>query len=189
MRNAEVHISGSEKRTAGPGRPRSFDEAAALEAAMHVFWQKGFEATSLDDLTKAMGLSRSSFYATFGCKQTLFLRALEHYSKNGIRGLKEVAESAEDDAVDAMMQALSDPKGGQGAAFWSIASPNLRPMTTRLPRLAVVTWKISKTSLPGRSTRTTRMLSGIGRAPIHRLPLEPWRCARLEFRQSGLPEP
>ncbi|GAB2187332.1 TetR/AcrR family transcriptional regulator [Roseibium sp. LAB1] len=112
MRNAEVHNSGSEKRTAGPGRPRSFDEAAALEAAMYVFWQKGFEATSLDDLTKAMGLSRSSFYATFDCKQTLFLRALEHYSRNGIRGLKEVAETAEGDAVDAMMQALSDPKGG-----------------------------------------------------------------------------
>ncbi|MGX1497434.1 TetR/AcrR family transcriptional regulator [Roseibium aggregatum] len=112
MRDDAAHISSPEKRTAGPGRPRSFDEAAALESAMNVFWQKGFEATSLDDLTKAMGLSRSSFYATFGCKQTLFLRALEHYSENGIRGLKEVAETATDDPVDAMMQALSDPKGG-----------------------------------------------------------------------------
>jgi TetR/AcrR family transcriptional repressor of nem operon len=96
----------------GPGRPRAFDEAQALEAAMLVFWQKGFEATSLDALTGAMGLSRSSFYATFGCKQTLFLRALEHYSGNGIRNLKKVAETAGADAVDAMMQALSDPKGG-----------------------------------------------------------------------------
>jgi len=79
---------------------------------MLVFWQKGFEATSLDDLTAAMGLSRSSFYATFGCKQTLFLRALQHYSNNGIRNLKEVGETAGGDAVDAMMLALSDPTGG-----------------------------------------------------------------------------
>ncbi|GAB4512677.1 MAG: hypothetical protein Tsb0019_09530 [Roseibium sp.] len=100
------------RRGAGPGRPRAFDEAEALEAAMLVFWQNGFEATSLDDLTAAMGISRSSFYATFGCKQTLFLRALEHYSSNGIRNLKEVAEAAGGDALDAMMLALSDPKGG-----------------------------------------------------------------------------
>lgn len=79
---------------------------------MNVFWQKGFEATSLDDLTRAMGLSRSSFYGAFGDKQSLFLRAVEHYSKNGIRNLKEVAESAQGNAVDAMMQAISDPEGG-----------------------------------------------------------------------------
>ncbi|MHA7773144.1 TetR/AcrR family transcriptional regulator [Roseibium sp. M-1] len=112
MTETGTHTPHAARRSAGPGRPRSFDEAAALEAAMLVFWQKGFEATSLDDLTKAMGLSRSSFYATFDCKQTLFLRALEHYSRNGIRGLKDVAETAGGNAVEAMMQALSDPKGG-----------------------------------------------------------------------------
>ncbi|MES0808483.1 TetR/AcrR family transcriptional regulator [Roseibium sp. SCPC15] len=112
MTKTQAQIPAQDKRTPGPGRPRSFDEAAALEAAMKVFWQKGFEATSLDDLTKAMGLSRSSFYSAFGCKQSLFLQALEHYSKNGIRNLRKVADTAEDDAVDAMMQALSDPKGG-----------------------------------------------------------------------------
>ena len=77
-----------------------------------MFWQNGYEATSLDDLTKAMGLSRSSFYSAFGCKQTLFLRALEHYSRNGIRNLKTVADTADGNVVDAMMQALSDPQGG-----------------------------------------------------------------------------
>ncbi len=79
---------------------------------MNVFWQKGFEATSLDDLTKAMGLSRSSFYGAFGDKQSLFLRAVQHYSNNGIRKLMEVAETAEGNAIDAMMQAISDPDGG-----------------------------------------------------------------------------
>lgn len=80
---------------------------------MKVFWQNGFEATSLDDLTSAMGLSRSSFYGTFGNKQALFVRALEHYSRNGLKRLKEVADEAEGNAIDAMMIALSDPQGGQ----------------------------------------------------------------------------
>ncbi len=78
---------------------------------MCVFWHSGYEATSLDDLTKAMGLSRSSFYGTFGSKQALFLRALEHYSGNALRGLKEIAENAGDSAIDEMMEALSDPEG------------------------------------------------------------------------------
>ncbi|MEO0980358.1 MAG: TetR/AcrR family transcriptional regulator [Pseudomonadota bacterium] len=96
----------------GPGRPRNFDEASALEAALLVFWQKGYEATSLDDLTKAMSLSRSSFYAAFGSKQALFRRALSHYSRNGLQTLKNVADTADGNPVDAMMQALSNPRGG-----------------------------------------------------------------------------
>lgn len=112
MTNAARQSSDKKTRSPGPGRPRTFDEAAALEAALMVFWQKGFEATSLDDLTKAMGLSRSSFYAAFESKQALFRRALSHYSRNGLQNLKNVAHSAEGNPVDAMMQALSNPQGG-----------------------------------------------------------------------------
>ncbi|WP_299471312.1 TetR/AcrR family transcriptional regulator [uncultured Roseibium sp.] len=101
------------RQVAGPGRPRNFDEAAALEQALLVFWKNGYEATSLDELTKAMGLSRSSFYAAFGSKQALFLRALEHYSENGLQNLRDVAGSAVGSPVDAMMHALSNPDGGK----------------------------------------------------------------------------
>jgi TetR/AcrR family transcriptional repressor of nem operon len=64
-------------------RPREFDSSVALERAMQVFWSKGYEATSLDELCEAMALSRSSLYAAFGDKRALLLRALEHYSARG----------------------------------------------------------------------------------------------------------
>jgi TetR/AcrR family transcriptional repressor of nem operon len=60
-------------------RPREFDVNAALERAMDVFWSKGYEATSLDDLCEATGLSRSSFYATFGNKRDLLLQTVDRY--------------------------------------------------------------------------------------------------------------
>jgi TetR/AcrR family transcriptional regulator, transcriptional repressor for nem operon len=60
-------------------RPREFDVEAALDRAMHLFWSKGYEAASLDDLCEATGLSRSSLYATFGSKRDLLLRSVERY--------------------------------------------------------------------------------------------------------------
>jgi AcrR family transcriptional regulator len=62
------------------GRPRAFNEAAALDAAMRVFWEKGYEGTTLDDLTRAMGINRSSLYACFGDKETLFRRVIARYA-------------------------------------------------------------------------------------------------------------
>lgn len=61
------------------GRPRAFREQDALDAAMRIFWEKGYEGASLDDLTEAMGINRSSLYATFGDKEALFQRAVERY--------------------------------------------------------------------------------------------------------------
>jgi TetR/AcrR family transcriptional regulator, transcriptional repressor for nem operon len=60
-------------------RPREFDADVALDRAMDVFWSKGYEATSLDDLCAATGLSRSSLYATFGGKRDLLMRTVDRY--------------------------------------------------------------------------------------------------------------
>jgi AcrR family transcriptional regulator len=61
------------------GRPRGFDRDAALEAAMFLFWRKGFAATSMNDLCDAMGIGSPSLYAAFGSKEALYLDAIEHY--------------------------------------------------------------------------------------------------------------
>lgn len=64
-----------------PGRPRTFDLDESLDRALEVFWRKGYEGTSLQDLTEAMGINRPSLYAAFGNKEDLFHKALERYVK------------------------------------------------------------------------------------------------------------
>jgi AcrR family transcriptional regulator len=61
------------------GRPREFDTDEALERALRLFWRKGYEGTSLSDLTEAIGVTRPSLYAAFGNKEALFFRALDRY--------------------------------------------------------------------------------------------------------------
>lgn len=63
------------------GRTREFDEERALDAAMQLFWEKGYEATSLSDLTSRMGIQRPSIYSAFGDKKELFEAALRKYTK------------------------------------------------------------------------------------------------------------
>src|SRR5438034_418152 len=63
----------------GRGRPRAFDREAALAQATRLFWCKGYEATSIADLTEAMGIGSPSLYAAFGSKEALYAEALRHY--------------------------------------------------------------------------------------------------------------
>ena len=63
------------------GRPRSFDESAALEKAIQVFWAKGYDGVTIDDLSAGMGVGRPSLYSIFGDKRTLFLRVLRAYAE------------------------------------------------------------------------------------------------------------
>lgn len=80
-------------------RPREFDEEKALEAAMQLFWEKGFEAASLSDLTSAMGIQRPSIYSAFGDKKALFEAALRKYTQSHastIRGKLQRAPSVKE---------------------------------------------------------------------------------------------
>jgi TetR/AcrR family transcriptional repressor of nem operon len=67
-------------------RPRGFEEGDVLDRAMALFWAKGFEAATLDELEAATGLGRGSLYAAFGDKRHLFLRSIEHYLEAAMAG-------------------------------------------------------------------------------------------------------
>src|SRR5213079_1566359 len=78
------------QKTARPrGRPRSFDETGALEKATQVFWSKGYDGVTIDDLVEGMGVGRPSLYAVFGDKWAIFLRALKAYAeRKGVAAAK-----------------------------------------------------------------------------------------------------
>src|SRR6266849_7921221 len=74
------------------GRPRAFDVDEALDQALKVFWRKGYEGTSLPDLTRAMGINRPSLYAAFGNKEALFRKALDRYVEGPAAYVREALE-------------------------------------------------------------------------------------------------
>ncbi|MEV7095215.1 TetR/AcrR family transcriptional regulator [Amycolatopsis sp. NPDC051045] len=73
-------------------RPREFDETAAVESAMQAFWDRGYEATSTQDLCRATGLGRSSVYNAFTSKRALFRRALAHYTTRELGKRKAILD-------------------------------------------------------------------------------------------------
>lgn len=77
-----------------PGRPLEFDPDAAVLAAMHLFWRKGYENTSLQDLLDVMRISKSSLYQAFGNKQALFERCMTRYGDLMVGQLHDALTSA-----------------------------------------------------------------------------------------------
>ena len=90
-----AHAAGAKK-----GRPLSFDREAALHKAMLLFWRHGYEATSLSDLTAAMGVTAPSIYTAFGDKKRLFLEAVDRYLSGPVTSgsIIEAAGTAEEAA-------------------------------------------------------------------------------------------
>ncbi len=74
-------------------RPKAFNEEEVIDKAVEVFWAKGYEATSMQDLINAMGIQRGSLYAAFGSKQQLFLKSLKRYGVEVVKKLLEILES------------------------------------------------------------------------------------------------
>ncbi len=92
------------------GRPREFDEDAALERILDVFWAKGFEGTSLSDLMSATGLQKGSLYAAFGDKRAMYQKALALYDRTVIDGAAAMltASDGPERTLDAFLQSAID---------------------------------------------------------------------------------
>ena len=99
------------------GRPRAFDRDAALERAMRVFWQKGYDSASMSDLTEAMQINAPSLYAAFGSKAGLFRAAVELYTGQvgqRIKNALPTAATAKEGIADFLKQtAISHTHPGQ----------------------------------------------------------------------------
>lgn len=92
------------------GRPRSFDRAAALDRAVRLFWQRGYEATSIRDLTEALGIGAPSLYSAFGDKRRLFQEVVGVYDDN-YGGFIDRALDEEPTAPDAAARILREAPG------------------------------------------------------------------------------
>lgn len=75
-------------------RTKDFDETEVLDKAICLFWHKGYNGTSMQDLVDGLGISRSSLYDTYGDKHSLFVKALERYQEAGAKRMYEVVNKA-----------------------------------------------------------------------------------------------
>lgn len=89
------------------GRPRSFDRDVALDSAVRLFWQRGFEATSVRDLTEHLGIGAPSLYHAFGAKHDLYFAALDRYARDD-GGFVDRALSEEPTARAAALRLLRE---------------------------------------------------------------------------------
>lgn len=121
----------------GKGRPKGFDRATALCAALRLFWEKGYEPTSVAELCQAMEINPPSLYCCFGNKASLFLEALRHYEKTYWEEPEKAFISepdiykAVDDYFDAAARLLLSPHTPCGCML-VLAAVNIAPEETEI---------------------------------------------------------
>jgi TetR/AcrR family transcriptional repressor of nem operon len=109
-------------------RPREFDEQKAIDRALDVFWRKGYEATSMEDLLHAMGIQKGSFYNAFGSKREIYLKTLARYRELALEKGPQLVFQSGNDCLDsleafvhAMIEHVASSRNPQGCFFASAA--------------------------------------------------------------------
>ncbi|MFE5947986.1 MULTISPECIES: TetR/AcrR family transcriptional regulator [Streptomyces] len=140
-------------------RTKEFDPDAALQAALDLFWARGYEATTMSDLVEHLGVGRASIYATFGNKHALYLKAMDRYLET--RDPRIVEElSAPGPALPAVRalvrrfaaEASADDERLNGC-FVTNSAAELGPHDTAVARRVELSWEQIETLLYGALTR------------------------------------
>ncbi|MGA5064643.1 TetR/AcrR family transcriptional regulator [Streptomyces exfoliatus] len=140
-------------------RTKEFDPDAALDAALGLFWARGYEATTLSDLVEHLGIGRASLYATFGNKHDLYLKTMDRYLETRDPGMVEEL-SAPGPALPAVRglvrrfaaQASADEERLNGC-FVTNAAAELGPHDTTVARRVELSWELIETLLYAALTR------------------------------------
>lgn len=162
----------------GVARPKEFDRTSALERGLAAFWGGGYEATSVDDLTTAMGIGRQSLYDTYGDKRALYLEALDRYvATDGRRFLEPLLDldatsplQAIHDSFDNLVGEVAGPHGRRGCMVVNAAiecAPEDRDLSERVraaaePVAALLAVAIRRAQVLG-EVPTGRDPEGLGR--------------------------
>jgi TetR/AcrR family transcriptional repressor of nem operon len=139
-------------------RPKEFDPDQALDAALDLFWRRGYEATSMADLTEHLGIGRASLYATFGSKHELYLKALDRYVRS--RDPDPVAMLSRPGPALALVRALVERYAeeaalddeGRGCMVVNAAA-ELVPEDASVTRRVEANWSTIETALAAALTR------------------------------------
>lgn len=157
-------------------RPRTYDPDDALDAAMHVFWRKGYAEASYDALTRATGVGRKGLYATFGDKRRLFLKALERYRTTQAAAFLADLDAPEADlaTIEAVFNAVAEMSKSAAGRSGCLMANTATDETMDDPEVA----RAVRRHLDRTSARF--------RAPLERSGLTPDRVAALADYLTGL---
>ncbi|MFC0502422.1 TetR/AcrR family transcriptional regulator [Asaia krungthepensis] len=124
------------------GRPPSFDRETALSQAMTLFWDRGYEGTSFDDLIGVMGISASSFYNSFASKEALYMEAIEAYARREGAWFTQALES--DGGVAAAFRTMLDAaaiaftrRDAPSGCMIAVAATQCSPAQSRLRQMLI----------------------------------------------------
>lgn len=123
------------------GRPRQFDESGLLDAATELFWSRGFDDTSVEDVSRATGVGNGSIYGAYGNKRGLFLAAFERYCERRARFVRDVVVSAPGSArtaVRALFQAVIEDCAAQPDRRGCLMLNSIAHLGSRLPEVVTI---------------------------------------------------
>ncbi|MEU7068563.1 TetR family transcriptional regulator [Streptomyces narbonensis] len=140
-------------------RTKEFDPDAALQAALDLFWARGYEATTMSDLVEHLGVGRASIYATFGNKHDLYMKAMDRYLETRDPELVEELSSPGPalPAVRALVRRFAAEAATEGerlnGCFVTNSATELAPHDTAVARRVELSWEQIETLLYGALTR------------------------------------